>query len=121
MISNENLNLVAGDPMGSISMRNERIYRCSQCPKSYTLASSLSTHFHNTHGKDSIPMSCNYCHKIFKNRSNLVRHVRIIHTLSGNPRFNCNFCSSTFTAKYNLYVHMRKIHHKDKSWAGEIK
>ncbi|KAF4521393.1 hypothetical protein B566_EDAN018151 [Ephemera danica] len=92
--------------------RKERFY-CKLCPKSYTQGSALSTHFHNTHGKDAKPNICHFCQKIFKNRYCMIRHMRMLHTgkdvLSGK-RYQCNYCSNTFSTRSARNAHHRNIH-----------
>lgn len=47
---------------------------------------------------------CEFCHKSFKFRSKLDRHL-LVHTHL--KQYNCIYCPSSFSLPYNLSVHLR--------------
>ena len=64
---------------------------------------------------DSIGIKCNICEKVFKRKSEMLRHVRTTHknlaeeTMGGKP-FKCVKCLKSFGRKDVLTRHMKTQH-----------
>ena len=52
--------------------------------------------------------TCPDCHKSYKYKSNLARHVR--YECGVDPQFVCKFCSKAYTQKSNLKSHLLYAH-----------
>ncbi|KAK1151864.1 hypothetical protein AOXY_G32229 [Acipenser oxyrinchus oxyrinchus] len=55
--------------------------------------------------EDGEPVRCTYCHRTFDRRSDLGRHVAMMH-LTSKP-FRCSWCGHTFTQKKGLRFHQK--------------
>ncbi|KAM5140548.1 uncharacterized protein ACMZJ9_014419 [Mantella aurantiaca] len=89
---------------GNGGSRGERLYRCSECDKSFCQNAALVRHQRNHTGEK--PFSCMDCGKSFTRKSILVEHRRI-HT--GEKPFSCLECGKCFTQRSGLLIH-RKTH-----------
>ncbi|XP_055905623.1 zinc finger and SCAN domain-containing protein 12 [Eupeodes corollae] len=77
-----------------------RIFKCSECPQSFTGAKSLLRH-RSAH-KGGREYCCDYCEKFFSCKSSLDRHIRI-HT--GVKPYTCDQCGKNFMQKEILKRH----------------
>nr|DBA15598.1 TPA: hypothetical protein GDO54_004790 [Pyxicephalus adspersus] len=84
--------------------RGDRLYRCSECDKSFCQNAALIRHQRNHTGEKPFP--CLDCGKSFTRKSILVEHRRI-HT--GEKPFSCLECGKCFTQRSGLLIH-RKTH-----------
>ncbi|XP_040177153.1 zinc finger and SCAN domain-containing protein 20-like [Rana temporaria] len=84
--------------------RGERVYRCSECNKTFCQNAALVRHQRNHTGEKPFP--CVDCGKSFTRKSILVEHRRI-HT--GEKPFSCLECGKCFTQRSGLLIH-RKTH-----------
>ena len=80
----------------------KKLYKCSQCDKSFAFKSKLFQHWVTHTGER--PYSCNQCNKSYGRKSELVVHQRI-HT--GEKPFKCTTCEKCFKTTSELIVHCR--------------
>nr|XP_033788246.1 zinc finger protein 271-like isoform X1 [Geotrypetes seraphini]XP_033788247.1 zinc finger protein 271-like isoform X1 [Geotrypetes seraphini] len=90
--------------------KNEKIFTCPECNKSFTRLIGLKIHQRNHTGDK--PYKCTVCNKSFTQLSTLKVHQRI-HT--GDKPYKCTLCNKSFTQLSNLKAHQR-IHTGDKSF-----
>ena len=50
---------------------------------------------------------CPGCDKILSNRTNTIRHFKMVHL---RERFPCELCSSTFASKIRVQMHIQSKH-----------
>ena len=81
---------------------NEKLYRCSLCPKSFLLLSRLKRH--NRIHKSKKPYRCSECTKSFGISNHLKQHMRV-HT--GEKPYRCSKCTKSFTRSDCLKLHIR--------------
>jgi len=98
-------------------------FTCPQCTLVLDTAVLLCQHMSEVHGRKatknlseicrrpaSHPITvanCVRCNKTFSSRSNLAKHVRVVH---GHPRWNCTMCERSFTSELQLSLHIRSYH-----------
>lgn len=84
-------------------------FQCGQCNLKFKSFSYLLSH-EKVHKGDK-PCLCSECGKNFAHRSNLYRHLRLIHSASKNEkRFACSQCEKAFKEKASLIKHQRTKH-----------
>lgn len=54
---------------------------------------------------------CTQCLKVYRHRSNLLRHIRL--ECGKEPIFHCPYCQHRSKRKGNLMIHIRNLHRKD--------
>nr|XP_033819087.1 zinc finger protein 391-like isoform X4 [Geotrypetes seraphini] len=79
----------------------EKLFKCSECDKSFKRKSNLQLHEMNRHTGDK-PFKCSECDKCFSQKSNLQQH-KMAHT--GLRPFKCSECDKCFSQKGNLQQH----------------
>jgi len=106
--SNEN-----GDH-NSLGENGDRLYKCSQCFKTFRKKVHLNQHCRIHSGEK--PYGCEYCEKRFTQLSHLWQHRRR-HT--GERPYKCDYanCSKSFTQLSNLQSHL-KTHGDNRSIAA---
>ncbi|XP_073973691.1 uncharacterized protein [Rhodnius prolixus] len=83
---------------GSLSSKSRRcrggdkLFKCSQCNKSYSFSSALSRH-KAVHNKELRPHICKICNKGFTHPDKLLRHQKT-HTM--DVFINCEVCNKPF-------------------------
>jgi len=98
-------------------------FNCPQCSSVMETAALLCDHMSSVHGRKATknlseicrrPVSrpiamanCTRCNKMFSSRSNLAKHIRVVH---GHPRSQCTMCERTFTSDIQLQLHIRTFH-----------
>lgn len=80
-----------------------RNFKCNECSRSFTLASTLQLHCRRTH-LGIKPYECNVCGWKFAQSSDLTKHMRK-HT--GERPYTCSYCDHGFAQKRNLQNHMK--------------
>ncbi|NXN48322.1 ZN551 protein, partial [Rhinoptilus africanus] len=86
----------------------ETLWRCSNCPLSFTSEEELLGH-QSSHSVTALtppatPHHCSTCGKTFKNSSGLARHR---HGHAAERPFKCTVCPKTFTQLSGLLAHQR--------------
>ena len=56
-----------------------------------------------------VGLPCSECTAVFRNRRNLLRHMRIQHTKRSSPAI-CEDCGASFKRRGNLLQHIRNVH-----------
>jgi len=98
-------------------------FDCPRCSLVLDSAALLCEHMSSVHGQKatknlseicrrpvprSIPVAnCTRCNKMFSSRSNLAKHIRVVHS---HPRWHCSMCERTFTSELQLSLHIRTFH-----------
>ncbi|KAM4715401.1 uncharacterized protein FYW61_018313 isoform 2-T2 [Anableps anableps] len=84
-------------------------FQCGQCSLKFKSFSYLLSH-EKVH-KGEKPCLCSECGKTFAHRSNLYRHLRLIHSASRNEKnYSCSQCEKIFKEKATLIRHQRTKH-----------
>lgn len=98
-------------------------FNCPQCTSVLDTAALLCDHMSSVHGRKATKnlseicrrpvnrpiavANCVRCNKTFSSRSNLAKHIRVVH---GHPRWHCTMCERTFTSELQLSLHIRTYH-----------
>lgn len=85
--------------------KEEKLYQCEMCTKSFANHNSLETHKRTHTG--SMPYSCIVCSRQFKQSSHLYSHM---FTHSSEKPHACNLCELKFTRKCYLRKHKERVH-----------
>ena len=82
----------------------EKKFKCDKCDASFLGKQALTYHC------DKVHHICNYCKKVFKEKSTMLKHINGVH-LKIQP-YVCNECEKAFSKKPNLQRHVKLIHLK---------
>ena len=96
--------------------RGIKDFKCDQCEKAFTSATTLSQHIDVVH-RDKKSFTCPECGHSFGRRGSLKTHMSLH---SSEFPFKCNICDKSFNLKQYLKNHMAKNHIKDKNALTEI-
>ncbi|XP_030049973.1 gastrula zinc finger protein XlCGF26.1-like isoform X1 [Microcaecilia unicolor] len=94
--------------------RNEKLFTCIECNKSFTQLLALRTH-QMVHTGDKL-FACTECNKIFTQLSNLNIHKKIH---MGEKLFTCSQCNKSFSRLSNLKMH-QMIHTGEKPFPCSV-
>ncbi|XP_037051458.1 zinc finger protein 236-like [Bradysia coprophila] len=84
----------------------EKPFSCSNCPKSFSLKSTLQNHNKNKHSDMKEMHPCTVCWKAFSSKHAVITHS-LIH--SNSRPFKCEYCTTTFRTRGHLKIH-QQIH-----------
>lgn len=84
-------------------------FKCTLCPKVFTLSGKLGVHVRTVHLKVK-RHACDVCEWKFYSRSELREHM-VRH--GGERKYQCAVCRKSYARKYTLREHMR-IHENDR-------
>lgn len=90
-------------------------FKCSMCPKVFTLSGKLGVHVRTVHLKLK-RHGCDVCEWKFYSKSELKEHM-VRH--GGERKFQCSICKKAYARKYTLREHMR-IHENDRRFVCTI-
>lgn len=87
---------------------------CEVCNECFISKVSLKEHRETTH-KDSNILKCDYCDASFTLKTNLLRHMKLLHVQaqshkSEGPKFTCEVCAINFSRRDNLSRHLKRKH-----------
>ena len=82
-------------------------HECSECGLTFRDIKTRDMHFRNAHTRR---YRCEHCDAAFKTRSDMNRHVRIVHEKQRN--FPCEHCNSKFSERNKLKRHVQTVHEK---------
>lgn len=86
-------------------LATSNIHKCHHCLKVFAQKSDLHRHIKIHTGVK--PFRCTQCPKAFYQRSDLSRHSR---THTGDRPFKCGRCDKAFAQKSDLHRHERRVH-----------
>ncbi|CAO1402578.1 unnamed protein product [Diamesa hyperborea] len=88
---------------------------CKLCNKYFTTPGSLKSHEKVTHHMllDADLFSCDICHRVFKLKYYLSRHIRVVHLKLNMPKkkYNCELCDKSYVKNTYLKLHIDSKHH----------
>ncbi|KAL7296391.1 hypothetical protein TKK_0010404 [Trichogramma kaykai] len=88
----------------SASTRAFRVFKCTDCSKTFTLQQHLKRHVKTVHGHLK-ELKCDQCNKSFRDSTYLRKHVDVVHKKVKS--FQCPQCSKLFGFKENMKKHLR--------------
>ena len=87
---------------------NEKPFKCSHCPKSFSFRDYLSRH-EKIHRKDNL-FKCKKCDREFTTKDYLAKHWK---RHSTEKKFMCDKCGQRFAMREDLTKHIRR-HEKNR-------
>lgn len=98
---------------------HSRRFYCDKCHKSFSAASTLSTHKRLVHETSSGNIfKCFHCEKTFTEKDYLRIHIRNVHFVV--PLVKCHYCDKEFKSKSTLQTHIIGVHINEKNYVCKI-
>lgn len=96
-------------PSAATGTQSSGQYSCHLCEANFKRRSDMNRHVRVVHEKQR-PFQCPQCLQRFGEKSNMQKHVRMVHQ---NIRgFHCNHCGAKFGQRGNCEAHVRAVHEK---------
>lgn len=96
---------------GSVGYKNNgklcRIFKCSQCPSTFSQQFNLNKHVRAVHERRR-PFQCDVCFARFQQKSHRTMHHLAVHEKL--RQFSCDQCSASFSWRGVLKKHRKSIH-----------
>jgi KRAB domain-containing zinc finger protein len=112
-----------------------KTFACDGCGMVFFTRQQIYSHLKEVHRRSDIHFQCDYCLKIFKRKSHLIRHIfshadlltcnicgekRNKFTMHqhyevkhlNKPKYECDLCARIFKYKTALEIHIKRIHSK---------
>ena len=113
-----------GINMDEVLKKDEGIFSCLKCKRTFNSQAQLKKHFQKTHipkASNEMNFKCSHCGEYFKTRVLLHRHTSEKHrnrtkteAAELHEPWSCEMCKSIFYKKSNFLKHMQKVHGKMK-------
>ncbi|XP_061727498.1 zinc finger protein 419-like isoform X2 [Cydia pomonella] len=96
----------------------ERLFKCSECGKSFKCKPTLTTHVARVHSSKDEVMYCAQCNKHFKNAYSYNSHMKYSgeHVSSETLTHNCTECSRVFATGSLLRKHTESVHSDERKY-----
>ena len=88
-------------------------YLCITCSKIFSTKSNLNRHIKIVHLKER-NFSCDQCNKSFGLSQHLQTHIKTIHLKECN--FRCDYCKKLFGENGSLQKHVKTVHLKERNF-----
>lgn len=92
--------------------KNEKLYQCNQCPRTYLYLQSLKVHL--TSHSDVRQFVCELCSASYKTRAALFNHKK--QHLFPNKEYICKECGNIYNTKIDYEKHINEMHSSDKKF-----
>lgn len=86
-------------------------YPCHLCEKIFN--TSVALNYHLVGHTDECNFKCSSCDRLFKHKSLLSRHIKIVHMKQHFRRFNCKNCDKVFEKRKLLNQHIIQDHNEE--------
>uniref|UniRef100_A0A336M9L2 CSON007429 protein n=1 Tax=Culicoides sonorensis TaxID=179676 RepID=A0A336M9L2_CULSO len=86
----------------------KRKFHCRYCLIPFSRKCDAKFH-ESQHLLENKGLECNFCHKHY-GRSDLIKHIKLVHFRDATRRFFCDKCSKNFSAHSTLSTHKRLVH-----------
>ncbi|XP_048002469.1 zinc finger protein 700-like isoform X2 [Leguminivora glycinivorella] len=95
-----------------LTHKDERLFKCSECEKSFKTQLNLTTHIARVHSPEDAMMYCAQCDKQFKNMFSYSYHLRNAsgHVPKERLMYKCTQCERQFRIRSQLARHVEAAH-----------
>lgn len=95
-------------------VRIKKLYKCSECGKSFRKKASHSQHMAKTH-KTKVPHNCGLCGKQFSSLSGMRQHITKNHS-QPLMHLQCDICNKVMATAIGFKLHLYKAHNRQKPY-----